>query len=197
MRGTCHEARRTWPLLGLAGRRAGLALQRWTFLQAWPQDYEQSRPMEAGLLPCRAVPHSARHRAGDPRKPTLQGGVSGQNEKPQARTLKDIVSREEPWQAFHATRRVADRLVDLGLAHYRVGRERWFFVGEFLGFAQRQFRRQKGGQRCSEGSPRTPRRRPLPGKGVAGGPQAVAATTGTTRHQTVETQEVLQCFSAL
>ena len=67
------------------------------------------------------------------------------DERPQARTLKDLVSREEPCQAFRVSRHVVDRLVDLGLPHYRLGRERRFFADEFLGFVQRQLRRQKGG----------------------------------------------------
>ena len=74
------------------------------------------------------------------------------DEKPQARTLRSLVSREElcdSSQAFHVTRCVVDRLVDLGLPHYRLGRERWFLVDEFPGFVQRQLRRQKGGPKST------------------------------------------------
>ena len=55
------------------------------------------------------------------------------------------MSREELRQAFHVTRCVVDRFVDLGLADHGLGRERWLFVDDFLGFVQRQLRRQKGG----------------------------------------------------
>ena len=37
----------------------------------------------------------------------------------------------------------------------------------------------------------------LPAEGVTGGPQAAAATTAAIGDQTVETQQVLQCSSAL
>ena len=66
-----------------------------------------------------------------------------------SRTRAIDTSREELCQAFHVTRCVVDRLVNLGLPYYRLGRERWFFVDEFLGFVQRQLRRQKGGSKST------------------------------------------------
>ena len=44
---------------------------------------------------------------------------------------------------------MVDRFVDLGLARYELGRERWLFADEFLGFVQRQFQRQKGGPKST------------------------------------------------
>ena len=83
--------------------------------------------------------------------PTLNCWARGSrtDEKPRARTLNDLVSREELSQPSHMTRYVVDRFVDLGLPYYKLRRERWFFADEFLGFVERQLRRRKGGPKST------------------------------------------------